>query len=1111
MARIFISHSNQDNAEAVAFRDWLVSIGYTIGDIFLDLESIRVGDHWRDALRTANQRCEAVILLASPAALTSEEVRREIILAEEYQKPILVGLLAGLNISDNSDGRLTPYRHLQLVDLAAEPRNVVLTIEHTERPIRFNGIALAKLRVRLDELGLEAATFAWTPQELDTANPYPGLRGYSEEEAGLFFGRDPDIALGLSKLRALRKTDDGRLLLIQAASGAGKSSFLKAGLWPRLRRDGDFKPLMMLRPSGGALSGPNGMARALSARLTEIGVEARSPAALAALLKGDPERAADGLAELLDQITRHATAARRVAAEDAPAPSLVIGLDQAEELLDAPDAAESRQFIALFAQLSKRAETGMPILVFTIRDEAVGALTRAAQEASLPTAELMSLPPIPRERFIQIIEEPARVASEAGLSVTIAPDLTQRLIADSQGRDALPLLSVMLEQLVEDHRIGSKVDLKLAPYLEAGGVESALRSRLRDACARADNQIRGAGSDKSLKALMIPHLATWDGEAAGVKRQIAHEAPLLTEDQSLAALAERLVESHLLTRSADDRGVTLEVAHESLLRQPPISDWLAEDAEFLGWLSRVDKDREAYEAQRRGLLSDIELKIAQGFLETRKAEIPADALNFIEASLDRATQLEYREKNRDAKISIGSLAILIAILLFAGNSQSISAHIADSFLSSFYGYTDKEHEISHVSRSTKSIAIIIIDSESLASVGEDFPFDSFFEYQIISRLMNFSPLAIFYDLSPTHNVRRDNSMSDYIAEDAKLAGVDIIFGLPGDQHRHHSWRNNILSSKFPIAYTKKKNINNIYDLQVLNNGERKLSVAATMLEYACKSHTPNKKDLPGCLNYKSISNTTSDQKPLLTVYGSVNQATWQPFGVLNGIYGSEFHKKAETLNTGCHYFPPDLSGRLWEFARTTLLPFNQSSRVNTCNYNLTIPIEMLMDNSAEMNEYLSAVLHNKIVFAGTWLSPSDYPNVFDHAMATDNLLYFGENYLKPDPNSVTPLISNGRIIEIFIIPSIVLAIYLASRKIFPRRQAKSSWEAIRLSLTTIIIWGIFILGLCMFVMIYFRLPYFNWIGTFANCAALSVSLYFLLERRRQEHSKGRLPPPSPKR
>jgi hypothetical protein len=56
-----------------------------------------------------------------------------------------------------------------------------------------------------------------------------------------------------------------------------------------------------------------------------------------------------------------------------------------------------------------------------------------------------------------------------------------------------------------------------------------------------------------------------------------------------------------LTRSGSEGWErTLEVAHEALLRQPPISDWLVEDREFLVWRDRLGRTRAQFDAMRAG-------------------------------------------------------------------------------------------------------------------------------------------------------------------------------------------------------------------------------------------------------------------------------------------------------------------------------------------------------------------------------------------------------------------------------------------------------------------------------------------------------------------------------
>jgi WD40 repeat protein len=63
--------------------------------------------------------------------------------------------------------------------------------------------------------------------------PYVGLVPFDEHEAAFFFGRDREAEMIVANLTA------ARLTLLYAPSGVGKSSVLRAGVLPRLRRLGD--------------------------------------------------------------------------------------------------------------------------------------------------------------------------------------------------------------------------------------------------------------------------------------------------------------------------------------------------------------------------------------------------------------------------------------------------------------------------------------------------------------------------------------------------------------------------------------------------------------------------------------------------------------------------------------------------------------------------------------------------------------------------------------------------------------------------------------------------------------------------------------------------------
>ena len=59
--------------------------------------------------------------------------------------------------------------------------------------------------------------------------------------------------------------------LIEQAADAGKSSYLRAGLLPRLARDPDFATLTLLRPVHGVLTGPDGIGCTLAPWLAQHG------------------------------------------------------------------------------------------------------------------------------------------------------------------------------------------------------------------------------------------------------------------------------------------------------------------------------------------------------------------------------------------------------------------------------------------------------------------------------------------------------------------------------------------------------------------------------------------------------------------------------------------------------------------------------------------------------------------------------------------------------------------------------------------------------------------------------------------------------------------------
>ena len=177
--------------------------------------------------------------------------------------------------------------------------------------------------------------------------PYRGLRPLEADDAGIFFGRDAPIVEALDTLRGLRDGAPPRLLVILGASGAGKSSFLRAGLFPRLARDDqNFLPLPIIRPERAAITGETGLLRALegafeAARITMPRADLR------AAIQGGAAKLKPLLQALADKATPPAL---EPGAKPKP-PALVLSIDQGEELFLAEAQDEAQPFLALLRDL----------------------------------------------------------------------------------------------------------------------------------------------------------------------------------------------------------------------------------------------------------------------------------------------------------------------------------------------------------------------------------------------------------------------------------------------------------------------------------------------------------------------------------------------------------------------------------------------------------------------------------------------------------------------------------------------------------------------------------------------------------------------------------------
>jgi hypothetical protein len=167
-------------------------------------------------------------------------------------------------------------------------------------------------------------------------------------------------------------------MVIPAACGAGKSSFLRAGLWPKLSRTvGSCRWGSFAQP-GASLQGPQGLGMALEDWFGRHRIRRSAGSINAELIAGDASAGAARLAAIMSEAAGIISKARSLAAEDARPParlSVLITIDQGEELFAAEDASESERFITMLGHLLAHPSEGLdPFAVITIRADSVDPL-----------------------------------------------------------------------------------------------------------------------------------------------------------------------------------------------------------------------------------------------------------------------------------------------------------------------------------------------------------------------------------------------------------------------------------------------------------------------------------------------------------------------------------------------------------------------------------------------------------------------------------------------------------------------------------------------------------------------------------------------------------------
>ncbi|MFE7600875.1 hypothetical protein [Streptomyces sp. NPDC057494] len=455
-------------------------------------------------------------------------------------------------------------------------------------------------------------------QPADLPCPYPGLQPYRAEDSAHFFGREP---LTARLMELVDDLPDGGQVVLVGASGAGKSSLLRAGLLAgREARTAVPAPALLLPAPG-----PHPMRTLAEAWARATGRDS------------DEVRA---------ELERGSFPAPR---HQRPACGLLM-VDQFEEIFTRCDAPEER---AAFVSLLTGSGGGRrPRVVLGLRADHYGScLEYPGLERALARAQL-TVPPLREAELRATVEGPA-----AAVGLTIEPGLTDRLLDDLRsGRsanDAATALPFLAHALRETWRGRSGARLTLSGYQATGGIWESVATTTRSVYESLDDDEQATMRELLLRLVHLPP----DGGAAVLR----HRVPLASLPAGSSRIRDQLAAERLLTVDQE----TAQISHEALLRAwPLLRQWIQEDAAALLLRQQLESAAEEWDTAGHDAAFLFRGSRLQAAAELAgEYELPQLQEEFLAAAQADATTELRREQRRTKLLKRALTAVAVALCL----------------------------------------------------------------------------------------------------------------------------------------------------------------------------------------------------------------------------------------------------------------------------------------------------------------------------------------------------------------------------------------------------------------------------------------------------------------
>ena len=455
-------------------------------------------------------------------------------------------------------------------------------------------------------------------------HPYPGLSSFTEADAEYFFGREAEVEQMWAKLEG-----PARLLGLVGPSGAGKTSFLQAGLIPSARAGWG---VLRCTPGNSPMSA-----------LRE---------ALVSQISGDTEAVKD-LVRTDDPAATVSAAARW----RRPLDRALLIVDQFEELFTLNAEATQASFAGLAARLPLEADVHV---LLSMRDDFLMLCNR--HEGLRPVVHGLTLLDPPSGAALR------RALTQPALQCGYRFEddvLVEEMLGEVEGeRGALPLLAFAAARLWEkrDRETGS---LTRQAYRDIGGVGGALA---RHAEATMDR----IGSERiGIMRELFRNLVTAEGTRAVREWDELLSVFADSQRESAREVLRALVDARLLTtcevrQEEGEPTRRVEIIHESLLSNwPRLVRWQTQDADAAQLRDQLRQAARTWDEHGR---TDDLLWVGSAYREYAvwRERYPGGLTGLEEAFASAMTSLATRRRRRRRAAVAAGFATLLAVLAVVG-------------------------------------------------------------------------------------------------------------------------------------------------------------------------------------------------------------------------------------------------------------------------------------------------------------------------------------------------------------------------------------------------------------------------------------------------------------